>query len=141
MPIHVQVPYHLALILCDAVHADPDTGKTTILGTLSYRQAVAFPLTIPALAVYAVLSDGRGVHLVSADWAGPDDAEMPGTRMEVEIDFTDPIVPYEITFPYADLTFDGPGLYAVRLEVAGEFIVERRLMVIGPEDEHHEPSG
>ena len=141
MPVQIQTPYHLALILCDAVHVDPDTGKRTLLGIFSYRQAATFPLTIPALAVYAVLSDGRGVHPVSAHWVDPDGVELPGTRTEIEVDFTDPIIQYEITFPYEDLTFDDSGSYAVRLEVAGEFILERRLIIIPPEDEHHEPPG
>jgi hypothetical protein len=120
---------------------DPETAKRTLLGTFSYRQAVALPLTIAALAVYVVLGDGRGVHPVSAHWVDPDGEELPDTRSTIEIDFTDPIIHYEITFPYENLTFDEPGASAVRLEVAGEFLAERRLTIISLEDESHEPPG
>lgn len=52
-------PYCLAMVLCDAVHRDPATGKSTILGTFSTVGAREFPAPI-RLCVYWAITDAMG---------------------------------------------------------------------------------
>ena len=47
------------MVLCDAVHPDPATGKFTILGTFTNFASPSFPAAIQ-FCVYFAVTDGIG---------------------------------------------------------------------------------
>ena len=55
-----QAPFALSMIICDAVHIDPGTGKAFILGCFGSIGAVAFPAMHASLTVFAEATDCRG---------------------------------------------------------------------------------
>src|SRR5438128_5805721 len=71
-PMGYQAPYPLAMIICEGIWHDPNSGKRTLLGCLSVLNVRKFPATRPVIAVYAAVTDGRGqipitLRLVDAD--------------------------------------------------------------------------
>lgn len=53
-------PLPLAMILCDAVHIDPTTGKRTLLGLFSTLVSSEFPTVVRSMAVHVSLTECRG---------------------------------------------------------------------------------
>lgn len=49
-------PLPLAMILCDAVHIDPTTGKRTLLGLFSTLVSSEFPTVVRSMAVHVSLT-------------------------------------------------------------------------------------
>lgn len=124
----VPAPYPLAMLICDAVHIDPGTGKQSILGTFSIIGARRFPVTHPRLSIYIALTDGRGkvplrLTLVDAD------EEETLFESKAEVEFSDPRAIAEIAMQIGGLTFPRPGEYRFQLFAQGEHIIERRIVL------------
>src|SRR3954447_5978425 len=67
-----QAPFALSMIICDAVHVDPGTGKAFILGCFGSIGAEEFPARHPRMTVFVEITDCRGktpflVRLVDVD--------------------------------------------------------------------------
>lgn len=124
-----QAPYPLAMVIADMIWRDPGTGKRTILGCFSVIHARHFPVVHPVLAVYAAITDGRGRVPVVLQLVDVDEEHEPIFRGESEVDFTDVRTIFEIDYILANVTFPAPGEYRFQLFAAGEFLLERRLLV------------
>lgn len=127
--IVVQAPYSLAMVICDSVHRDSSTGKSTILGTCSSITSAAYPAVHPGLSVYMALTDGRGkppmrLRLVSVD---EDVILFEGM---FEIDFADPRSVFEIAITIGNLSIPKEGEYRLQLFCDSEPIMERRLVAV-----------
>ena len=121
-------PQALALVVCDAVHEDPSTGKRTLLGLFNGLTCRQFPAVHPALAVYAAITEGYGEYRVIlriTDSEGTASLYESGT----EIRFLDPRTVAEISFTFLRLRFPVAGEYRVQLHVGEHFLTERRLVV------------
>lgn len=128
-------PYPLAMIISDAVHRDPATGKYTILGTFSSITSKTYPTVHPYLAVFVNLTDGRGVvplrmRLVDAE----EELEEPLFETEMECDFFDPRIIYEVVMGAKGIAFPHPGEYRLQLFAGEEFLIERRILLLKTED-------
>lgn len=139
MPSKPQPPYVLALIICDAVYIDPATGKKTILGVFTAVRASSFPVIFPLITVYAALTDGRGkipitFRLTTVD----DDTVVVETVGEISSD--DPRAVCELIINFGNVPFPSPGEYRLQLIACGEFLMERRIVIVGPStpEETHE---
>lgn len=124
-------PMCLGLVFCDAIWIDPGTGKRTILGTFSTVFAREFPALHPQLAVYCILSDGYGKTAIEFKIVDDHDEEILASKGEVE--FKDPRVVVELNLTLPGIIFPKPGEYRLQLFGAGEFLLERRLLVLGPQ--------
>lgn len=122
-------PYSLAMIVCDAVWVDPATGKRTILGTFSALGAHSFPVRQPTMAVYFSLSDHEGPARVRLRLTDVDD-ELELVVVEVDMNFPDRRTIIEGHFGLNNVVFPGPGEYRFQLYANGEFLIERRLMMV-----------
>src|SRR5947208_2649760 len=127
-------PACLAMVIADRAHRDPATGKHTILGTFSYLHLADLPSSFPALAVYCVLSGGRGdipfcLDLVEA----ADEGENALRSVAGIVTFKNPHDVAECLFEFQQLHFPRAGEYRLRLRCAGEVVMERRLDVHGGE--------
>ena len=128
-------PYPLAMVVCDTIWTDPYTGKQTIIGTFTALGGSSFPLVHPILSVYVALTDGRGKMQIQLELVDVDEQRDPIFEDDCEIEFTDPRMIHEMGFMVTGLQFPEPGEYRLKLSANGEFVIERRILVIGPQEE------
>lgn len=129
-------PYCLSMLLCDAVHRDPGTGKFFILGTFSNFSASAFPAKI-RFVTYFSITDGLGpvtlrLQLVSAAGDPVDalnESEDDPNRVfmiKSEIKFSSPLVVMEGAIG-VETILPSAGLYHCELWGNSEVLMSRRL--------------
>ncbi len=130
MPIEQQPPEVSALVIADYVHRDDNTGKFFILGTRASIGAATFPFHHTSLAVYANLIDGRGETSLRLQLIDVDEAREPILEFETTVNFLDPTEEVEVAFRFQNLSFPEPGDYRLQLFGAGQFLREKRFLVI-----------
>ena len=139
-----QAPYVLAMLICDAVHRDPGTGKPTIIGCFGTIGAAQFPAAHPFMTVYVELTDGRGqvpltLRLVDSD----EDSEI--FRAETEVNMSDPLAIVVTAFGINGAIFPKAGEYRMQLLAGTERLLERRLLLLqlpgGPANEQQSSDG
>jgi len=119
--------------VCDGCWRDPYTGKFTLIGTFSTIGGDSFPLSHPILTVYAALTDGLGTVPVRLQLVDVDEDEQPLFIQDSAFDFKDPRVVAELVFVASGIQFQHPGEYRLQLFTNDEFMIERRILVLGPE--------
>jgi len=82
------------------------------------------------MAVYDAITDGRGKVPISLALVDAEDEQEPLFHAEGEVDFSDPRAVVEAEFHLQGLTFPAAGEYRFQLRAAGEFLIERRLVVV-----------
>ena len=122
-------PYPLALVVCDFIWDDPDTGKKTLIGTFSVIEGRSFPLVHPSISVLASLTDGCGAFVIRLELSDVDDEREPIFSLEHEVEVDDPRVIVEQVFVADNVVFTHPGEYRLRLFANHEFLIERRLIL------------
>ena len=123
-------PFALSVGVCDLLYRDRGTGKRFILGCFSTIHAKLFPVKHPALGVYLDLTNGRGQVSIKVQIIDSDEDREPIWTTELEFDFSDPRMVAELDFMVGGLEFPEPGEYRVQAFANGEFIIERRLLLI-----------
>ena len=123
-------PVVLALVLCDLVWRDPATGKHFIMGTFSNINAKSYPAKHGAMMVFCVLTDGQGVipirlSVVALAADKPEEEEL--ATAELDVDFKDQMTVAEVAFGLAGFVIPRPGEYRVRIEAAGQHVMERKF--------------
>ena len=126
-------PLCLGLILADSLHRDPGSGKWTILGTFSTLFSQEFPCQHPLMAVFGVLSDGRGTVRLEIRLVDVDEEHGSLASAAGEVQFEDPRAVVEFAIPLPGVMFPEPGEYRVQCLADGELLMERRLMVVRPD--------
>lgn len=134
----VVTPYPLAMVICDGLWRDPYTGKTTLIGTFSAIGGHSFPLVHPILSVYVALTDGQGRIPVKLELVDVDEVREPIFAQETEVESSDPRSVMELHFQATGLEFPAPGEYRLKLFANSEFIIERRVIVVGRMPEESE---
>ena len=130
MPVEQQPPEVLALVIADHVHRDDSTGKFFLLGTRSSIGTASFPFTCPSLSVYVSMIDGRGETPVRLRLIDVDEVREPVLEFETSVAFIDPNDEVEVAICLVDLVFPEPGDYCLHLFGAGQFLRERRLLIV-----------
>jgi hypothetical protein len=130
VPVEQQPPQILALILADQVYQDDSSGRFSILGIRSALGARIFPWKQTQLAVYAVLTDGRGKTTVRLRLIDVEGTREPVLEYETIAEFLDPTDDVQVIFHLRDLVFPEPGDYRLQVEAAGQLLCERRLLLI-----------
>jgi len=125
-------PYALALVVCDAIWADPSTGKRTILGCFSTITAVEFPALHPVMCIYAVITDGHGKVPVALRLIDVDEDRQPVFELRGELQFPDPRIVLEIDFVAQSVVFPEPGEYRLQLMSGPHLLMVRRILVLKP---------
>lgn len=128
-----QNPLCLAIVLADSIHRDPGSNKHTILGTYSAIFAAELPITQP-ITLYIALTDGRGKTPFEVRIVAMDDEFTPIQRITGVVEFPDPRMVAELVLQFG-VELKHSGEYRIQLHTNDEFLVERRLIVIGDQDE------
>jgi hypothetical protein len=126
-------PLAQTMIVCDAVHRDPSTGKFFLMGTFSTIFTRQMPCRHRRLCLFLALTECRGktpirVALVRVDPTGGADQVI--TQTTAEVDSPDPLAVHELIMQIKEITFPEPGEYRFQLESAGELLLEKRLVVV-----------
>jgi hypothetical protein len=104
--------------------------KWTLLGTFSVIGALRFPAVHERLGVYFAVTDGRGKIPMSLRMVDVAESEPPLFSLDFEIESPDPRSVTEAGIEVPALQFEKPGEYRVQLFAAGEFLIERRIVVV-----------
>lgn len=130
MPLQQTAPDVLAMILADGLHGDNASGKSFILGTYSTINARHFPCTKPDIHVYLALTDGHGRTTLKLRFIDVDESREPVFEHEMEVDFDSPLAVREVLFTRRHVVIPQPGEYRLQLFGAGQFLRERRVLVL-----------
>ena len=124
------VPYCLSMVVCDSIWRDSATSKFFLLGTFSDLNARDFPCIHHEMAVFIELTDGRGEMPFKITLIDADEEREPLMVLEGKVDFEHPreVLQYGLNLPPTE--FPEAGEYRLKLEVNGEFIIERRIVVL-----------
>lgn len=108
-------PYLLAVLLCDAVISEEETGKKTIVGTFDKLSSPLFPTGYP-FTVYVKLTDAEGNYRLRLDYVN-----LSNDALLASQEFPNIAIPSRLET--ADLVFKivaavpEPGSYEFRLYV------------------------
>ena len=130
-------PYPLAMVVCDAVCRD-SAGKLTLVGTFGLIAATDFPAKHPAFTIYVSLTDGHGIVRLRVQLVDTDEQREPVFEIDGEVSFEDPRAVHEICFEIKNIVIPAPGEYRLKLFANNEFLIERRIVVVGPNDAHEQ---
>jgi len=123
-------PQVLALVVCDAIHRDPSTGKNSLLGCFSALSCREFPARHPSLAVYVVLTEVYGARPILVRLVRPD-GQSALVQAAAEVRADDPRLVVEVAVGFHDIPL--PAAEEVRVQVLcdGTLMSERRLQIVG----------
>jgi hypothetical protein len=122
-------PYPLAMVVCDAIWLDPATGKRFLLGCFSALRATQFPILHRSMAVHVALTNGHGRMGIRIRLIDDEESREPLWLAEGEVEFPDPRGSVEIDFMLPPVEFPAAGVYRFQFFAAGEFLMERRMIV------------
>lgn len=125
--VQIPPPICLALVLCDHVWRDPNSGKYTMIGTFASIATASFPLLHRELGVYVCLTEGLGEGPLRLRICDVDEERDPVFDAQETIRFKNPNFVAQSTFAIQNLLFPLPGEYRVQLFAFDQFISERRL--------------
>ena len=126
----VEEPRAVAMIPCDHVHVDPQTGKLYVMGPFFEASIDSVPFMFGAIALYVVLTNARGPHIASASILDPNDEELPSLTRELALDFTDEKQRFQFFFSFENVVFDQAGEHLFVLRLSGEIVETCRLNII-----------
>ena len=121
-------PINLAIIVCDSIIEDRESGKKTLVGIFNQLNSKSFPCTHPALSVFISLTEGQGCYqaqLQCVKSAG----DEPILTLEGPVDFQDPKAIVELGFNIRAMSFPGPGTYEFHFLCDGVLLGQRPFQV------------
>jgi hypothetical protein len=124
------VPYPLAMIVCDMIWRDPGTGKWTLLGCFTGITARAFPCVQPIMAVFISLTDGRGPTPIKLRLIDADEEEEPLIEVEAQVEFSDPRMVADVQMHFQGVSFPKAGEYRFQLSSGSTPLLERRIIIV-----------
>jgi hypothetical protein len=126
----VQAPFALSMIICDAIHLDPGTGKAYILGCFGAVGADHFPAAHPSMTVFAEVAECRGKTKFLVRVIDVDEQREPVAEAETDLDVPDPLAITMLVLRLDEMVFPKPGEYRVQLFSGDAHLMERRLSLV-----------
>lgn len=133
-------PYCLAMVLCDAAHRDPATGKWTILGTFSTVGSQQYPTQIQMCAYWSITDVVGSIDLTlrlvdSADLFS--DETKPVFEHMMQLDSPSPLAAIEGVM-LVRTVLPKPAVYHCELLDGDNLLMSRRLVAIEPPEDSSE---
>ncbi len=130
-------PEVLAMIICDIVIEDVESGKKSLIGLFNHVHTSELPGIVNELNVFVSLTDGHGAP--SAELRCIDAAtEEELFRTEGSIEFPDPLAVVDLHFRFQGCEFPDEGEYRFQLFCDGHLLRERKFYVELEEEEEDE---
>jgi hypothetical protein len=125
-------PYCLAMVLCDAVHRDPATGKCTILGTFGTVNDTTYPAQL-SFYVYHAITDVQGEHnikfqIVDSSHGFEEDSEPIVLFDNILPSPASPLAVIEGIMGIQNAQIPKPGVYHCELLCDNAVLMSRRLV-------------
>lgn len=117
------------MVICDACHRDPGTGKFFLLGLFSTIGATSFPFNHVQLVVYTAVTDGLGKVVLKLQFVEVSNEDDVLAETSQEANFDDPRMVAESVYMLLGLPIPRPGEYRFKLFANDEFLIERRVLV------------
>ena len=132
-------PEVLAMIICDMVIEDVESGKKSLIGIFDHVHTSALPGVVNELNVFVSLTDGHGspgaeLRCINAA------TEEELFRTEGSIEFPDPLAVVDLHFRFQGCEFPDEGEYRFQFLCDGHLLRERKFYV-ELEDEEAEGNG
>jgi hypothetical protein len=84
----------------------------------------------PVIGLYVAMTNGHGKVPFRAQLVDADEEREPLWFAEGEIELDDPRAVAELDFMMVGTSFPAPGEYRMQFFACGEFLIERRLMLV-----------
>jgi Family of unknown function (DUF6941) len=129
MALSERQPTLSAMLICERVIREAETGLVSLIGVFEGVQSPQRPTVVPALWVYAKITDAQGEYEFRLDIVRRNDeqqiaqAAIPGLRLD------DPLQPGEVIIQLGGLKFEEAGHYDFRLYANGRFVGTKSLLV------------
>lgn len=123
-----EMPIGLALIVCDTVIQDRETGKRSLIGMFDRLHARQFPCVHPAMFVYVSATSGRGEYETQIV-CRHGQTDKRAFTISGKIRFPDPLQVVELTCHVQGAKFEEPGEYWVELQIDDVPMMMRRLFI------------
>jgi hypothetical protein len=121
----------LALVVCDTVIEDRNTGKKSLIGLFDRLHAANYPCMHPAMSVLVALT-GAGGELACELSCLPVEGGQPAFAAKGRVNFQDPGRVVELVFNFSGVRFVRPGRYDLRFMVDDMLVMTRPLWVVPP---------
>lgn len=118
-----------ALLICERVIREMETGQVSLIGIFEQVSAPELPITMPSLYVYAKMTDAQGTYVFKLELVRRDDAMVLGEAELPPAMAPDPMSHNEVIFQLHGATFERPGFYDFRLWANSMFLDSKALQV------------
>ena len=118
----------LAMIICDSVIEDVESGKKSLIGLFDHVQTTDFPSVVNELNVFLSLTDGRGNPSAELRCVDAQTEEVL-FRTTGEIEFPDPLTVVDLHFRFQGCEFPEAGEYRFQFLCNNELLRERKFYV------------
>lgn len=136
------LPHVQAIVLCDHIYRDDETGKCVIAGTFNRVFLQEFPGEYQPASIYLNLSDFHGRHKLCFRFVRLADQHVLDESPPFDLSHDDRREHHECIFDLPPLQFPGPGRYTLEIlyddEVIGHADVEALHL---PEADEDPPGG
>ena len=133
----VELPVVRHFVACRKIVSTPGTADVTLeslIHAIVPSPGEAYPLIWPELALYTLLTNGRGTHSFSIELTRFDDGEevilFASPARDINLG-QDPMVVLGMPIPLRNFVFDSPGQYSFHLVCDGDRIAEEKIMLKG----------
>jgi len=134
-------PEVLAMIICDTVIEDVESGKKSLIGLFDHVHTSHLPSLINELNVFLSLTDGHGLRSAELRCVYST-SEEELFRTEGEVEFPDPLSVVDLHFRFQGCEFPDEGEYRFQFFCEGELLRERKFHVsLEDETEEKEEGG
>lgn len=112
----VAVPKANAMLICDYVITEHETGKKSLIGIFETINASQFPVIHHAMSVYVKLTDANGSYRFQLDLVDlQNDQVLTKCEIPNELKISNPLKSSELVFNLHGLKFPHSGEYEFRI--------------------------
>ncbi len=121
-------PLLLAVLVCDQIIRDAETGKASIIGAFENINAPKYPARHPWLAFFCQLTNGRGKIRISVRLVNVEKDDEVIFEGAADCQFRDVREIANLIFNIGGIVFPQPGEYRFQILAGTEFLGERRII-------------
>jgi hypothetical protein len=123
------LPVLKALLVCDQVIQDAQSGKKSLIGVFHELRAQRFPATHPMLWIYANLTDAHGRYAFEIRMLDVTRNQVLGKGEPPPFDIQEPLQVTELAAQLRNVSLPGPGTYEFQLLSNGELLGTKAIHV------------
>jgi hypothetical protein len=124
-------PIPVAILLCDQVITEKETGKKSIIGVFDRIWARTFPVTHKSAAIYIRIADAEGSYDMRIQYVKVDTQEvLDEATGRLEVQLSERYGEADFAVPLSAIMIPEPGYYEFRLFLNGQFFQKVRFQAV-----------